>query len=131
MSQLWKSLGIGIGSGIVTYNTAVFALARSSALALPAGFPLPIWETFIVFGLGVTLVALVLHLLALILTKSRLSPAFLGFLLSFLACLAVSGLLQTGLKSLAAAVIGAVLASAIARQRSNNSFKPTPLRGAA
>ena len=131
MSQPLKSVAIGIASGIATYYAATYALARTSAFVLPNGVPLAVWEIFVVFGLGVALVALVIHLAALTFARSRKSLALAGFVVAFLACLAASGLLQTGTQAVAAAAVGALLATGIARLRSNNSFKPEPLRGSA
>ena len=130
MSQQLKSTAIGIFSGIITYLASVYALARTSAFALPQGFPLAVWDSVVVFGLGVTLVAAVVHFAAITFAKARPSLSFVGFAIAFLASLAYAGLLQTGLKAFVAAMIGALLAIAISRQRSNNSFKSTPLRGA-
>ena len=131
MSQLAKSIGIGIASGIVVFAVAIFTLARTNALILPAGVPLFAWDALVVFGLGVALIALIIHLAALTLVKPKLSLALAGFLLAFLSSLAVSGLLQMGIKALVAAAIGAFFATGIARLRSNNSSKPMPLRGTA
>ena len=129
MSQLVKGTATGIASGIAVFFVAIFTLARTSALAFPAGVSLAAWEVLVVFGLGVTLVALVIHLAALLLVRPKPSLALIGFVLAFVSSLAVSGLLQTGIKALVAAALGALLATGIARLRSNNSFNPMPLRG--
>jgi cell shape-determining protein MreD len=63
--------------------------------------------------------------------KPKRAVALLGFLLGYVASMAVAGILQTGIKMLLAALIGALLATGIATLRSNNSFKPKPLRGSA
>ena len=129
MSQLVKGIATGIASGIAVFFVAIFTLARTSALALPSGVSLAAWDALVVFGLGVTLVALVIHLAALLLVRPKPSFALVGFLLAFLSSLAVSGSLQTGIKALVAAALGALVATGIARLRSNNSFNPMPLRG--
>ena len=130
MRQVLKSLATGIVSGILSYQIAVFALARTSAFTLPSGASQAIWVPLVVFGLGVTLVAAVIHLAALAITKSPRVSALFGFGVAFAASLAFAGLLATGIPALTAAVIGASLATLVANLRSNNSFKPTPLRGA-
>ena len=131
MSQQIKSIIVGVFSGVGTYFAAVFALARTNAITMPRDFSLAVWDALVVFGLGATLVALLIHSIALTVTKSNRTASLAGFALSFIACLAISGLLQTGLKALLAVLIGAALATLVVGLRSNNSFKPTPLRGAA
>jgi len=128
MSQVFKSLTTGIVSGLVTYQVAVYALARTSALTLPTGFSLSIWVAVVVFGLGVTLVAFLVHGIALGITRQGGLLALAAFGGTFVAYLALSGLLATGVPALTAAVIGAGLATLAASLRSNNSFKPKPLR---
>ena len=129
MSQLVKGIATGTASGIVSCAIATFALARTSAFVLPSSISLAVWDTVVVFGLGVTLIALIVHFAALTLVKPKLSLALLGFMLTYASIFAFSGLLPTGMKALVAAVIGALLATGIARLRSNNSFNPMPLRG--
>ena len=129
MSRAIKSIAIGIVSGAVTYPLAVYALARTSALALPAGFPMALWVVLVIFGLGVTLVAFFVHAIALTLTRSSGLLALTAFAATFALSLAVSGLLTTGVAALTAAVIGGGLATLATTLRSNNSFKPSPLRG--
>lgn len=131
MRQVTKGIATGVASGIVVFATAIFTLARTNALVLPAGVPLIAWETLAVFGLGVTAVALVIHVAVLALAKPNRATAFVGFILGFIGSLVVAGLLQTGIKALIAAAIGALIASGIMQLRSNNSSKPMPLRGTA
>ena len=121
MSQHIKSTIVGVASGVGTYFTAVFALARTNAIVMPRDFPLIAWDALVVFGLGATFVALLIHLIALRVTKSNRATSLAGFALSFIACLAIAGLLQTGLKVLSAVLIGAALATLIVGLRSNNS----------
>ena len=129
MSQKLKSLVVGVASGVATFFLAISTLAITNALVLPNGFPLAVWDVLVVFGLGVTLVALLIHFVALAASRSHRMGALVGFALAFVICLGATGLLQTGIKALLAAVIGAVLATLIMGLRSNNSFKPSPLRG--
>ncbi len=131
MPQILKNLATGIAAGLVSYQVAVYALARTSALVLPKGFPLSIWQAVVVFGLGVTLVAFLIHFIALTIARAGGLWSFVGHCTAFVACLAFSGLLVTGIQAFAAAAIGAGLATLAARLRSNNSFKPMPLRGTA
>ena len=130
MSQLIKGIASGAVSAAVCFAVAIVTLARTNAWVMPSGVSLAAWD-LVVFGVGATLVALIVHLIALKLTKPRLSYAFLGFMLTYVAIFAFNGWLQVGSQSLVAATIGALLATVIVRLRSNNSFKPTPLRGAA
>ena len=129
MSQKLKGLVFGALSGVATYFLAISTLAITNALVMPNGFSLAVWESLVVFGLGVTFPALLIHLAALALSKSHRMGALAGFVLAFVICLGVTGLLQTGLKALLSAAIGALLATLIMAKRSNNSFKPSPLRG--
>ena len=116
----------GVLSGLCTYAASVYLLARTSALVMPRGFPLVMWQSLIVFGLGAFAVALVIHLLALRLSSSRVLPSLLGFMVSIIATLAISGLWVAGQEALLAWSLGAVLASAIcAWLRSNPSAKAT------
>ena len=131
MSQKLKSLIAGVASGIATFLLGISTLALTNALVLPDGFPLVVWDALVVFGLGVTPVAILIHIAALAVSKCHRVGALVGFALAYVICLGASGPLQAGLKALVAALIGATLATLIIGLRSNNSFKPTPLRGAA
>jgi hypothetical protein len=126
MSQALRSIAIGVASGIATYFAARHALGLTSAFVLPDGFPLVLWEILVVFGLGATLVALIIHLTALGVTRPKKSHAFAGFVVAILSCLAAAGLLQYAARVVAAVVLGALLATGIACLRPNHSFKPTP-----
>ena len=130
MSPLIKSIATGAASAVMCFALATITLARTNAWVMPGGVALAAWD-IVVFGVGATLVALVVHLIALKLAKPKLSYAFLGFMVTFAAIFTLNGWLQTGFKTLVAVATGAMIATVIARLRSNNSFKPTPLRGAA
>ena len=132
MPQLLKSRLAGAGSGAVTYFASVYAIGYTAAIAMPAGFPTAFWQAVVVFGLGAALVAFLVHTAALRIFPSRLIPALVGFTGVAVAALAVEGLLPTSFNALASWFVGALLASAVGRWlMPNNSFKPTPLRGAA
>ena len=131
MSQYASNLTTGFASALIAFGIGVFTFPRTNALVLPAGVPLFLWDAVVVFGVGVTLVALIVHLFALTLLKPKPVVALMGFLIGFLGCMVVGGTLQGGIKMLLAALVGALLATAIATLRSNNSFKPKPLRGSA
>ena len=129
MLQLVKGIATEAASGIVSRAIATFALARTIAFVLPSSVPPAVWDSVVVFGLGVTLITLIVHFAALTVVKPKLSLALLGFMLTYASIFAFFGLLKTGTKALVAAAIGALLATGIARLRSNNSFNPMPLRG--
>ena len=132
MQQLFKSIAAGIASGVLTYAASIYALGFTNAFVMPQGFPLVLWQAVVVFGIGATLVALLLHLLAIRLLAAKSLPAFVAFAVTGVVALAASGLLTHGGKAIAAWLLGALLASLAHRQlRPNNSFKPKPLRGSA
>jgi hypothetical protein len=132
MQQSLKSSAAGVVSGGLTYFSSIYALGLTNAFTMPHGFPLALWEAAVVFGIGATLVALLIHFLAIRLLAARALLAFAAFAVTGLVCLAVSGLLTHGGKALAAWLLGALVASALhTRLRPNNSFKPNPLRGSA
>ena len=132
MQQSLKSIATGVASGLLTYFASIYALGFTNALAMPQGFPLAFWEAAVVFGLGAMLVALLIHFLAVQLVAAKNFPAFMSFAVTGAVALAITGLLTHGGKVLAAWLIGALLASlANSRLRSNDSFKPNPLRGSA
>ena len=127
MSQFLKSTAAGVLSGGLTYAISIYALAFTNALVMPHGFPIALWETVVVFGLGAVLVAFLVHFLAIQLLAAKLLLAFAAFSTTGIVALAVTGLLTHGSNALAAWLIGALLASvAYSRLRSNNSFKPNP-----
>lgn len=128
MHQSVKSSIVGAASGAATYAASILALGYTNAIAMPHGFPLAVWDAIVVFGLGATVVALAVHLVALRLQ----SVPVVGFVVAVIGGLAVIGLLAFGYKVLAAWLIGALLATAVHRWLwPNNSVKRTPLRGAA
>jgi len=128
----FKSLVVGTASGIATCLISTYALGYTNALAMPKGFSIALWDSIVVFGLGASLVAFIIHYIALRALCTQSFPSFAAFLVSVIAALGLTGLLSTGGTTLASWALGALLASLVASQlRSNNSFKPTPLRGAA
>jgi len=131
MRQFVKGFGAGALAGIAIFFISISTLARTNAFVMPKSFSLLIWEWVVVFGIGATLVALVIHLAALVIFKVNRLAAFVGLAAALVVALATSGLLQTGLNTLTSWLIGALLATALAKLRSNKSFKPSPLRGLA
>ena len=131
MRQFVKSFATGALAGIAVYFVSIYTLARTNAFVMPESFSLVVWEWLVVFGVGATLVALVIHLTALAIFNPNRLAAFAGLTAALVLALASSGLLQTGLNTLTSWLIGALLATAIAKLRSNKSFKPRPLRGSA
>ena len=130
MRQVLKSLATGIFAGVISYQVTIYTLGVTFAFARPVDLPSGIWQV-VIFGLGVTLVAGVIHLTALATTKTGGLVPFVGFCAAFIACLALAGLPATGFQAVTAAAIGALLATLAARLRSNNSFKPNLLRKSA
>lgn len=91
-----------------------------------------LWEVVVVFGLGAALVALIFHVIALRIFQARAAWVFASFLCATLLALVLTGQLTFGAKTLAAWVVGALLASLAYRMlRPGDSFKPTPRRGVA
>ena len=127
-----KSIVAGIASGIATYFASIAALGYTNAFVMPSWAPLSRWEVVVVFGLGSALVAMIFHAIALRVFQAGAAWAFASFLGATLLALVVTGQLDFGAKTLAAWVVGALLASLAYRMlRPNDSFNSTPLRGAA
>ena len=125
MKQTMIGVITGVLSGLCTYAASFCVLARTSALVMPRGFPLVVWDSLIVFGLGAFAVALIIHLLALRLSSSRVLPSLVGFAVTIIVVLAISGLLVVGQEALFAWSLGAALASALCMWlRSGSSSKP-------
>jgi hypothetical protein len=132
MKQTIIGVTVGVLSGLCTYAVSICLLARTSALVMPRGFPLAIWQAFVVFGLGAFAVALAIHVVVLRLTSARALPCLAGFLTSIIAALVISGLLTTAYQALLAWSLGVVLASALCMgRRSNSSSKRTRVPRAA
>ena len=130
MQQLVKGLIVGAASGVATYFASIQALGYTMAIAMPRGFPLALWDAVVFLGLGATLVALIVHLIATRLLAAPAAPALVGFAVAAAVALAVTGQLELGYKALVAWLIGAALASAVQRWLwPNNSVKGMPLRG--
>ncbi|MGY0613448.1 hypothetical protein [Luteimonas sp. A501] len=127
-----KSIVAGVVSGIATYFVSIQALGYTNAFAIPSWAPLAIWEAVVVLGLGAALVALLVQIAALLMFRARASWSLAAFFGVVFLAMAMSGHLTYGTKTLVAYFVGAMLASlAYGKLRPNNSFKPTPLRGAA
>ncbi|MEN1927320.1 hypothetical protein [Luteimonas qiangzhengi] len=127
-----KSIVAGVLSGIATYFASIQALGYTNASVMPSWVSLTIWETVVVLGLGAALVALIVQIAALLVFRARASWSIAAFLGAVFLAMTVSGHLAYGIKTLVANAVGAMLASlAYGKLRPNNSFKPTPLRGAA
>jgi hypothetical protein len=133
MTYSLKSILAGAVSGIITTFLAVPAIGVTAAIAMPSGWPVALWSALVVFGLGAFLPALVIQSAALLITRAANAfVALASFCIAAIATIAMlSGLTYAG-SALAALVIGSVAATAtVSALWSNNSFKPTPLRGAA
>lgn len=113
MKETITGIIVGALSGVCTYAASIYALARTSAIVMPRGFPLVAWKALVIFGLGAFVVALVIHTLALRLSSSRALPSLAGFLVAVISALATSGLLATAHEALLAWSLGAAVASAL------------------
>jgi hypothetical protein len=127
-----KSIIAGTASGTASYLASTATLGYTNAVVMPSWAPLAAWEAVVVFGLGAALVALLIHLVGLVALQARASLVLASFLAVTLLAMGLSGQLTYGANVVVAWVVGAALASLAYRKlRPNNSFKPTPLRGAA
>ena len=132
MPHSFKNIVLGIVSGIATYFVSTHALGYTSALAMPKGFSLALWDSIVVFGLGASLVAFAIHYVILRVLRTQSFPSFAAFLVTVIAALDIAGLLSTGGTAMSSWILGALLASLVANgQGPNNPFKPTPRRNAA
>ena len=127
-----KSIFAGIVSGIASYFISLYALGYTNAFVMPSWASLAFWNALVVLGVGATLVALAIHFVALQIFRAKAPLALASFFGTTLVAMALAGVLALGAKTLLAWVLGAFLASLAYRKlRPNDSFKPTPLRGAA
>lgn len=65
-----KSVIAGIASGVVTFFVSIQAMGYTSAFVMPPGASLAAWDALVILGLGATLVALVIHLVALRMSRA-------------------------------------------------------------
>jgi hypothetical protein len=127
-----KSVIAGIASGVVTFFVSIQAMGYTSAFVMPPGASLAAWDAFVVLGLGATLVALVVHLVALRMSRAAAPLALASFFATTCLAMALAGLLGFGAKTLAAWLVGAFLASLAHRKGwPDKAFKPASLREAA
>lgn len=127
-----KSIIAGVASGATSYFVSLYALGYTNALVMPSWASLGTWEILVVLGLGATLVALAVHLVALRIFRAQAGLALASFSSTALLAMAVTGQLGYGAKTLAAWFLGAFLASLANRKLwPNNALKPKPLRDTA
>lgn len=127
MKKPFASVMAGAASGIITYYASVCALAFTSAIAMPSGVPLVVWKTVVVFGLGVFLVALAIHAVALFASSAKPVIAFLAFLVAAIGMLAMGGTFLMATNVIVSWVLGALLASiAAGRFRPGSSPRDFP-----
>lgn len=130
MLKSFRSFAVGGVSGALTYAASIHTLGYTSAFVMPRGFPAAIWYPTVVFGLGASLVAFLIHLVALRTISAKVVPAFISFSAAVVFSLAIAGQLPLGLEALIAWLAGTLLASAAHnRLRHRNSSKSNPLRG--
>ena len=132
MRNLLASLLTGMLSGTGTYFVSIWALGYTVAIAMPQGFSGRLWDALVVFPLGAGLVAFLIHFSVSRIFSPRAIPAFIGFLGASFLALTITGQALHAHKAVIAWFVGALFASLVdGWLRPNNSFKPTPLRGAA
>ena len=107
----------GTASGLLTYVVSIYALGYTSAFAMPAWMVFTpawmswaLWQAVVVFGLGATLVALLVHgsMLRMFAVNGVLSVA--AFAATVILAMALTGNLASGSHALLAWLAGAVLA---------------------
>ena len=129
---MMKSIVAGAGSAFATFFASTFTLGYIDSLQPHTGTAESAWQIVVFYGLGATLVALVVHFVAIYLIRARALIALAAFLFGLLVALAFTGPMTYATRPLAAWLVGGCLASLLVRGlRSNNSFKPRPLRGSA
>lgn len=106
-----KSIFAGVVSGVASYFVSLYALGYTSAFVMPSWAPLAAWDALVVLGLGATLVALLIHLVALRALQATAPLALASFFGTTLLAMALAGLLGFGAKTLAAWLLGAFVAS--------------------
>jgi hypothetical protein len=124
-----KSILAGAASAFATFFASTITLGYIDAVQPHTGTAEAVWQIVVFYVLGATLVALLIHCVAIYLLRARASIALAAFLLGLLVALALTGPMTYAARPLAAWLVGGCLASLLARGlRSNNSFKPNPLR---
>lgn len=124
-----RSIITGAASGIATCAASIYALSYTNAFVMPSWASFALWEAVVVFGVGATLVALLIHFAALRAFQAKGPGAFMAFLGAALLTLMATGQLSFGVKALVAWAVGAILASlAYGKLRREESFKANPHR---
>ena len=127
-----KSIVAGAASAFATFFASTFTLGYMDSVLPHTGTAEAAWQIVVFYGIGATLVALAVHCVAIYLLRARASIALAAFLFVLLVALAFTGPMTYAARPLAAWLVGGCLASLLVRWlRSNNSFKPRPLRGSA
>lgn len=105
----------GALSGVLAYIVSGHALAYTIAFAMPAGWSANLWDALVVYGLGVWLVALLVHLTLLRVFAARAWVAMMTFALTLALGLLATQQLTTAWKALCAWLLGALVATLIQR----------------
>jgi len=116
MRRLLVSLGGGVVTGALIAAVTFPWLARTAAIAMPRTFNVHLWDALVVFGLGASLVAFPLMLLALRLTMARgsgVAAMLVAALLALVAALRVMDALAGGSNVLLAWAVGMLLAALV------------------
>lgn len=124
MTQVPKSVVVGLLSGVVTCAISIYALGYTSAFVMPSRFPALLWDALIVFGVGAAAVAFVIHLLVVRVFTARVLPALVAFTVAIVVTAVATGPPSLTYRAIAAWMIGALIASVALRALwSNNSLE--------
>jgi hypothetical protein len=118
-----KGLIAGIVSGLSIYSASVQTIGITSAVAMPRGWQLALWDMAVVFGMGAGFTALVIHavIVSLVRDKVSISAALVGALLALVAIPLVVEPNLPPYKAWAAWLLGIAIASFIARNQSKKA----------
>ncbi|WP_333628305.1 hypothetical protein [Stenotrophomonas cyclobalanopsidis] len=116
MRRLLVSLGGGVVTGALIAAVTFPWLARTAAIAMPRTANVHLWDALVVFGLGASVVALPLMLLALRVTRARgleVTAMLVAAMLAVVAALKVMDALDGGGSVLLAWAVGMLLAALV------------------
>ncbi|KAA9000289.1 hypothetical protein FJU31_08045 [Stenotrophomonas cyclobalanopsidis] len=125
MRRLLVSLGGGVVTGALIAAVTFPWLARTAAIAMPRTFNVYLWDALVVFGLGASLVAFPLMLLALRLIRARgaeVAAMLVAAMLAVVAALKVVDALDGGGSVLLAWAVGMLLAALV-----HGFWRPSPV----
>ena len=106
MREVVKSTAVGMLSGACSWFAAAMAVGSFSERAVRDGVAPPAWQPLAAFGLGAALVALLVHLIALRLSKVQPIAAFFAFAAVVVGLVAATGPVSGSLRVLGAVLVG-------------------------